>query len=83
VSEILIELARAAAAASDDRATQVGCAIVTTSGELIQAANGFPAGIDRTIEARHARPEKYLWIEHAERNAIYRAARIQMVSDLT
>jgi dCMP deaminase len=28
------------------------------------------------IESRYARPEKYKWTEHAERNAIYNAARI-------
>jgi len=27
------------------------------------------------VEARHQRPEKYLWTEHAERNAIYACAR--------
>lgn len=27
------------------------------------------------VEARHERPAKYMWTEHAERNAIYNAAR--------
>jgi dCMP deaminase len=27
------------------------------------------------VEERHNRPEKYLWTEHAERNAIYNAVR--------
>lgn len=38
--------------------------------------NGFPRTIDDERVARHARPAKYLWTEHAERNAIYNAARV-------
>jgi len=30
---------------------------------------------EKEIEKRHARPDKYMWTEHAERNAIYNAAR--------
>jgi dCMP deaminase len=37
--------------------------------------NSFPRGIRDTVPERLERPEKYLWIEHAERNAIYNAAR--------
>ena len=37
--------------------------------------NGFPRGVDDTVEERHERPAKYVWTEHAERNAIYNAAR--------
>lgn len=33
------------------------------------------AGLFAEIEARHARPAKYLWTEHAERNAVFDAAR--------
>jgi dCMP deaminase len=36
--------------------------------------NGFPRGIDDYNLARQERPEKYFWMEHAERNAIYNAA---------
>lgn len=31
--------------------------------------------IAKEIRKRHERPDKYLWTEHAERNAIYNAAR--------
>lgn len=31
--------------------------------------------INEEIDKRHSRPDKYLWTEHAERNAIYNAAR--------
>jgi dCMP deaminase len=38
--------------------------------------NSFPRGIDDSVAERYERPEKYFWIEHAERNAIYSAARV-------
>jgi dCMP deaminase len=37
--------------------------------------NGFPRGLNDEEADRHQRPAKYLWTEHAERNAIYTAAR--------
>jgi len=37
--------------------------------------NGIPRGCDDTEECRYERPTKYLFTEHAERNAIYHAAR--------
>jgi dCMP deaminase len=62
---------------SKDRSRKVGCVIVDAQlGVLAMGYNGFPRGIDDDSEARHARPAKYLWTEHAERNAIYHAARI-------
>jgi dCMP deaminase len=30
--------------------------------------------LDDSLQERQERPEKYFWIEHAERNAIYNAA---------
>ena len=38
--------------------------------------NGFPRGADDGRIERYERPTKYAWTEHAERNAIYNAARI-------
>jgi len=40
--------------------------------------NGFPRGVDDNVESRHSRETgaKYIWSSHAERNAIYYAARI-------
>lgn len=39
--------------------------------------NGLPRGVEACDEERHSRVDgkKYLWFEHAERNAIYSAAR--------
>lgn len=69
-------LARLVATKSKDRSTQVGCVIVGPNNEVRSTGyNGFPRGVDDEIVARHHRPAKYLWTEHAERNAIYNAAR--------
>jgi dCMP deaminase len=74
-----LRLARDVATWSKDRSTQVGAVIVAedrTPGPY--GYNGFPRGLDDELEARHQRPSKYRWTEHAERNAIYNAARIGM-----
>lgn len=69
-------LAQAAAELSRDRSRKVGCVIVGPDDRIVSiACNNFPDGVDDRVEARHERPEKYLWVEHAERNAIYKAAR--------
>ena len=62
---------------SKDRSTQVGAIVV---GPILhevrsQGYNGFPSKIDDKVEERYTRPLKYLFTEHAERNAIYLAAR--------
>lgn len=72
-----IRLAREIATWSKDRSTQVGAVIVgddRTPGPY--GYNGFPRAVDDDVEDRHTRPTKYKWTEHAERNAIYNAARI-------
>lgn len=61
---------------SKDRSTRVGCVIVGEAGQALSTGyNGFPRGVDDDAGERHERPAKYLWTEHAERNAIYNAAR--------
>lgn len=71
-----MELARHVATWSKDQSRQVGCVIVG-SDNVVRAIgfNGFPRGLNDEHEYRHQRPAKYLWTEHAERNAIYTAAR--------
>lgn len=62
---------------SKDPNTQVGCVIVGPGNEIRSTGyNSFPRGINDNAPERSIRPEKYLWIEHAERNAIYNAARV-------
>lgn len=69
-------MARHAATRSKDRSTKVGCVIVGPDNDIRSTGyNSFPRGIDDANELRHERPEKYKWTEHAERNAIYSAAR--------
>jgi dCMP deaminase len=70
-------LARHVATWSKDRSRGIGCVIVGPDYEIRATGyNGFPRGVDDEIEARHERPAKYDWTEHAERNAIYNAARV-------
>jgi dCMP deaminase len=60
---------------SDDMHTQVGCVITAKDGHILSmGANKFTSGVTATAE-NVERPEKYDWIEHAERNAIYSAAK--------
>ena len=62
---------------SKDRRTQIGAVIVGKDNEIVSTGyNSFPRGINDNVKERQIRPEKYYWIEHAERNAIYNAARI-------
>jgi dCMP deaminase len=63
-----------AAAASPNRVRQVGAVLVTQDNAQIIACNTFPAGI-RDLEERHAGDGRFVWMEHAERHAIFEAAR--------
>ena len=62
---------------SKDKNTQIGAVIVGTHSEIRSTGyNSFPRNIDDFKPERQERPEKYYWMEHAERNAIINAARI-------
>jgi dCMP deaminase len=62
---------------SKDESTQIGVVVSGVDNEVITTGyNSFPRGLDDSLPERQLRPEKYFWIEHAERNAIYNAARI-------
>jgi dCMP deaminase len=62
---------------SKDERTQIGAVIVGKDKEIVSTGyNSFPRGIKDNVKERQERPEKYFWFEHAERNAIYNAARI-------
>jgi len=64
-------------AKSKDKHTQVSCIIVGPDNEVRSMGyNSFPRGLNDEVPERYERPEKYDWIEHSERNAIYNAARI-------
>lgn len=61
---------------SKDPHTQIGAVIVGPDREIRSTGyNSFPRGLNDSVQERLQRPEKYFWMEHAERNAIYNAAR--------
>ncbi|HVN05640.1 MAG TPA: deaminase [Bryobacteraceae bacterium] len=61
---------------SPDPRTKVGCVIVGPDRRVrCEACNTYPTGVLDDIPERTEAPLKYIWIEHAERNAIYTAAR--------
>lgn len=60
---------------SKDESTQIGAVLVKNKTIISGGYNGICRGVDDTVETRLQRPEKYFWFEHAERNAIYNAAR--------
>lgn len=71
-----MSLAREIAGWSKDPATKVGCLAVGGGRRFLSAGyNGFPRGVADSAAGRYDRPVKYLFTEHAERNAIYNAAR--------
>ena len=74
-----MDLARMVGGWSKDRSRGVGAVIVGPYREIRSVGyNGFPRGVNDVLDERHARPAKYKWTEHAERNAIYNAARTGM-----
>lgn len=71
------ELAKTVATKSKDPHTHIGAVIVGMDKEIVSTGyNSFPRGMNDDVQERYERPEKYFWMEHAERNAIYNAARI-------
>jgi len=72
-----MQIAREIAGWSKDRSRKVGCVIAGPRNEIRSMGyNGFPRGVNDNEAYRHERPMKYKWTEHAERNAIYNAARV-------
>jgi dCMP deaminase len=63
---------------SPDPSTQVGSVVVAPDNTIVATGyNGWPRGVAPFAEhdPRWARPGKYFWMAHAERNAIDNAAR--------
>lgn len=69
---------------SKDQSTKVGAFIVDEEGisPLGFGYNGMPRGLPDNDPIKNERPEKYLWFEHAERNAIYNSAQPLMENAL-
>jgi len=61
---------------SRDPSTKVGAVIASRDNQIVSRGyNGFPRGVENTKARWTTRPDKYNFIVHAERNAIYNAAR--------
>ena len=62
---------------SKDPSTKVGAVLVDPVDFtlLTQGYNGMPRGVDESRPERQARPLKYAFYEHAERNAVFNLAR--------
>jgi len=75
-SEYFFEMADLVSSKSKDPSTKIGAIIVGEDNEILSTGfNGFPRGVDESKPERWERPIKYTFVEHAERNAIYNAAR--------
>lgn len=77
-----IRMAEFVSQKSKDPSTKCGAVIVGPHNEVRSTGyNGFPRGV-LDLEYRYAnRPKKYFFAEHAERNAIYNAARHGIATD--
>ncbi len=73
-AEAYLILAYALAAQSRDTSNQNGAIILWDEWVVGKGFNDLPKGV-RDLPERHERPLKYSYFRHAERAAIYRAAR--------
>ena len=71
----LMRLAQEAARKSPNRVRKVGAVLAVAGGAHIMRCNDFPDGV-RDLEERHEGDGRFVWMEHAERNAIYDAAKL-------
>ena len=79
--EIFMSMAFHFALKSKDKSTKVGAVIVGKSNGVVTLGfNGHARGVKEKKE-RTIRPLKYLFCEHAERNAIYNAAKLGSATD--
>lgn len=73
--EWFMRLVYLTATKSKDPKTKIGSILVKDKRIISTGYNGIPIGVDDTIDDRVERPNKYLWLEHAERNSIYSASK--------
>lgn len=70
-SERFMHLAEHVATWSKDPSTQVGCVIVDKQNRVVSLGfNGFPRGIKDLAHRYEDKEVKYLFVAHAERNAL-------------
>ena len=71
--QYFMTMAYLASSRSPDESTHAGSVIVTPDNAII--STGYNGPVRGEEDAPQERPEKYFYIEHSERNAIYNAAR--------
>jgi len=71
-NKYFMSLAYFVALRSKDENTKCG-AVIVDEDNIVRATgyNSFVRGINDSLTDRQERPEKYFWMEHGERNAIY------------
>lgn len=78
--KLFIDAAELFSTKSKDPSTKIGAVIIGPDNEVRSVGfNGFPRGVEddpKAFDHRYERPAKYSYTEHAERNAIYNAARV-------
>lgn len=69
---------------SKDQSTKVGAIFVDKNNisPITWGYNGMPRGLPDDDIKKNERPEKYLWGEHAERNAIYNLAQQSLTNTI-
>jgi dCMP deaminase len=73
--ELFMRHAYLIASKSKDPRTQIGAVLVRERRVISEGYNGLPQGVNDDVEERQQRPLKYMFFEHAERNAVYGCAR--------
>jgi len=72
--KVYMKMAREVATLSPDQQTKVGCILLSKDQRIIASSfNGFLRGANDALLPK-TRPEKYQYIQHAERNALYNCA---------
>lgn len=67
-------VAREVSTWSKDPSTKIGCIAVGSKGQILsQGYNGFPRGIEDSVERLTNKELKYRYVVHAEQNCIYNA----------
>ena len=80
-TEALLDAAITAARQSPNRQRRVGAVLLPIGGQQpISACNTYPRGVQDT-DLRHQGNGRLIWQEHAERNAIYAAAKAGIALD--
>jgi dCMP deaminase len=75
--EKLIPTAHSIAQLSKDPSTKVGAIVFDNDSNILSTGfNGFPRGVNDSIERYLDRPTKYQLVCHAEANAVAQAARV-------